>query len=364
MPTTKWQMPLAIGVIVFLLWLLSPILSPFIAALLLAWLGNPIVQRLQRAGRGRGFSVLIVFSLFFLLLAVTLLILVPIMWEQLTALIAGIPRLATWLKTTILPWVASKLHKDVATLLDPTVVLNAAKEHGQEIGNVVTLVLGYVSKSSGAFFVFISNVMLLPILSFYFLRDWPQFIQRIRESLPRAYEPKIVQLCIESNEVLVGFIRGQLLVMISLGAIYATGLWLVGLNSGLLIGFIAGMVSFVPYLGATVGILAAVVACLIQYGDINHLLLVALVFSVGQMCESFILTPWLVGDRIGLHPVTVIFAIMAGGFLFGFIGILLALPVSAVCNVLFKHAHAEYLKSKLYGAPIPAPDVIPERPEL
>jgi predicted PurR-regulated permease PerM len=138
--------------------------------------------------------------------------------------------------------------------------------------------------------------------------------------------------------------------MISLGSVYALGLWMVGLDLGLLIGFIAGLVSFVPYLGAFVGVTAAIIATLVQHGDAVHLLLVLAVFGVGQTLENFVLVPWLVGDRIGLHPVAVIFAIMAGGTLFGFLGVLLALPVAAIAMVLLRHAHAHYRRSDLYGA--------------
>ena len=364
MQAPKWQLPLIVLAIFILFWLLSPILSPFIAAILIAWLCNPFVQRLERAGRSRNTSVLIVFSLFFLSMTIALFILVPIMWHQMVGLVAGVPNLVDWFKTTAVPWIALKTHNDVAALMDPTYTMETIKNNMGDVRSIATVLLGYVTQSSAALILFLSNLILLPILSFYFLRDWPKLLNRIRETLPRALEPKIVQISIESNNVLGGFLRGQFLVMVSLGAIYALGLWLAGLSSGLLIGFMAGMVAFVPYLGAIFGIIAAVIASLIQFGDIQHLLLVAAVFAIGQTIESFILTPWLVGDRIGLHPVAVIFAIMAGGQLFGFIGILLALPVAAVANVLFKHMHARYLKSRVYGAILETQAKDPVRPDI
>lgn len=360
----KWQLPLIVATILALLWLLSPILFPFIAALLTAWLCNPLVQRLERAGRSRNTAVLLVFFLFFFVLTLAFLVLVPIMWSQMTTLLAGVPKLVEWFKTIAIPWIAVKTHNDVAVLMDPTHAVETVKNHLGDVGSIASVIMAYVSSSGAALIVFMSNLLLLPILSFYFLRDWPKLISRIREALPRAIEPKIVQLCIESNDVLGGFLRGQFMVMLSLGAIYALGLWMIGLSSGLLIGFMAGMVAFVPYLGATFGIIAAVIASLIQYGDIQHLIWVGAVFAIGQTIESFILTPWLVGDRIGLHPVMVIFAIMAGGQLFGFIGVLLALPVAAVANVLFKHMHARYLRSRVYGAVPEALPAEPVRPDL
>jgi predicted PurR-regulated permease PerM len=363
MNAPKWQLPLILALIGVALWLLSPILPPFVAALMLAWLGDPLVRRLERAGRSRSTSVLLVFCLIFTVIGMALLVLLPLLWNQLISLLGDLPRLILWFKQTALPWIAERLHKDAAQLLDPTKTEAAVREHWKEIGSFATLLLGYAGRSGMAILVLVSNLLLLPILSFYFLRDWPALIHRIRDLLPRAMEPKVVQLALESNAVLGGFLRGQMLVMVMLGAIYAIGLWLTGLNSGLLIGFIAGLVAFVPYLGATVGVVAAVIASLVQYGDASHLHWVALVFTVGQLIESYILTPKLVGDRIGLHPVAVIFAIMAGGQLFGFIGVLLALPVAAVVNVLFKHMHLRYLKSRIYGQPVAAPDG-PARPDV
>jgi predicted PurR-regulated permease PerM len=364
----KWHLPVIVALIVGAVWLLSPILPPFVAALMLAWLGDPLVRRLERAGRSRNTAVLLVFSLTFVIVALILLVILPILWHQLVTLLEDLPRLVTWFKQTALPWVAEKLHKDAAVWLDPSKTETAIREHIQEIGGFATYLLGVAGRSGMALLVFVSNLLLLPILSYYFLRDWPVLIQRVRDLLPRPMEPKVAQLAVESNAVLGGFLRGQLLVMVMLGAIYALGLWLTGLDSGLLIGFIAGLVAFVPYLGATVGVVAAVVASLIQYGDVSHLVWIALVFGVGQLIESYILTPKLVGDRIGLHPVAVIFAIMAGGQLFGFIGVLLALPVAAVVNVLFKHMHLRYLKSRVYGLPLAAsegtPSDEPARPDV
>ncbi len=360
----KWQLPVFILAILVLLWLLSPILPPFIASILTAWLCDPLVQRLERSGRSRNVSVLIVFSLFFFSLALALLVLVPILWDQMANLLAGLPNLVEWFKTTAMPWIAKITHQDVAVLMDPTQTMETVKNHMGDVRSVAAVMMGYASKSGAALIVFVSNLVLLPILSFYILRDWPKLIARLREALPRSIEPKIVQLVIESNEVLGGFLRGQFMVMVCLGAIYAFGLWLVGLSSGLLIGFLAGMVAFVPYLGATFGIVAAVIASLIQFGDVQHLLLVAAVFAVGQTIESFLLTPWLVGDRIGLHPVMVIFAIMAGGQLFGFMGILLALPVASVVNVLYKHMHEHYLNSNIYGAHVETQNIEPDRPDI
>jgi predicted PurR-regulated permease PerM len=208
-----------------------------------------------------------------------------------------------------------------------------------------------------ALLAWLVNLLLIPVVSFYLLRDWDLMVARLRGLLPRNHEGLVVKLARECHEVLGAFLRGQLLVMLALGVMYAVGLMLIGLELGLLIGVLAGLASIVPYLGVVVGIGAALTAGLFQFGgDFYPLLAIAAVFCVGQMLEGMLLTPWLVGDRIGLHPVAVIFAIMAGGQLFGFTGVLLALPVAAVIMVLVRHAHDLYKLSDLYGEPPSASD--------
>jgi predicted PurR-regulated permease PerM len=187
------------------------------------------------------------------------------------------------------------------------------------------------------------------VLTFYFLRDWDVLVERIAALVPRDHIGTVRRLAHESDQVLGAFLRGQFSVMLALGALYAIGLWAVGLDLGLLIGVIAGLVSFVPYLGPATGVVLGVVAGMVQFGDWPHIAMILGVFGVGQMVESYWLTPKLVGDRIGLHPVAVIFAIMAGGQLFGFLGVLLALPVAAVANVLLRYAHERYTRSRLYA---------------
>ncbi len=198
--------------------------------------------------------------------------------------------------------------------------------------------------------------MLVPVVTFYLLRDWDVMIAKVRGVLPRAWEPTAVALARECDEVVSAFIRGQLLVMLALGFCYTLGLMLVGLDLALLIGVLAGLASIVPYLGLVLGVAAAAVAALVQFGDWVPLVWVALVFVLSQMLEGMYLTPKLVGDRIGLHPVVVIFAVMAGGQLFGFTGVLLALPVSAVIMVLLRHVHERYRASRYYG-PAAVPEV-------
>lgn len=348
----RWQWLAAILVLGFVVWSLAPILTPFVISALLGWLGDPLVDRLERSGRARSTAVVIVFVLITSMLALALLVLLPLLWEQIEYLIDWLPRLAVWVTGIAVPWIEQRFHIDLARYINPGYLIEWIRGHWAEAGGIAATVLGGISNSGLALFAVLANIALVPVLTFYFLRDWDIMIARIRGLLPRPALPTAARLASEVDLVLGGFIRGQLSVMVVLGAIYAIGLWAVGVELGLLIGFVAGLVSFVPYLGAFVGLTAAIIATLVQHGDLLHLALVLGVFSIGQALESFILTPWLVGDRIGLHPLAVIFAIMAGGQLFGFLGVLLALPVAAIAMVLLRYGHEQYTRSGMYGAEI------------
>ena len=220
--------------------------------------------------------------------------------------------------------------------------------YAQEIGDLAGGLLESLRASSIVVFAWIANLVLVPVVTFYLLRDWDLLVAQVRELLPRRVEPTVSKLARESDEVIGAFLRGQFIVMAALSVIYSVGLALIGLEFSLLIGMLAGLVSFVPYLGLIVGILAASIAALLQFHSFLSLIPVLIVFGAGQLISDFFLTPKLVGDRIGLHPVAVLFAVLTGGHLFGFFGILLALPVAAVIVVLLRHAQDEYLKSGLY----------------
>ena len=348
--TRRWQWLALALVIGALLWLLAPVLTPFVISALFGWLGDPLVDRLEARGRSRNTSVLIVFAVMLVALALVTLVLVPMLWEQLQHLFDWLPQLAAWATGVLLPWIKLRFRLDLAPYVDPAYVFGLVRSHWEEAGGIAAAVLGRVTASGKLVFGLLANVALVPVLSFYFLRDWDVLIARIRELVPRPMLPVVSQLARESNDVLGGFLRGQLSVMLALGTIYTIGLWMAGIDLALLIGMIAGAVSFVPYLGVFVGATISIVAALVQHGDWLHVAFVIAVFAVGQTLEGFVLTPWLVGDRIGLHPVAVIFAIMAGGQLFGFLGVLLALPVAAVAMVVLRWLHTRYTASRLYGA--------------
>lgn len=345
----KWVVLGAFGL--WVMWLLAPVLTPFVVALMLAWLGDPLVDRLEARGRSRNTAVVLVFVLMILLLALALLILVPLIQRQIITLVAALPQGQEWLMNTAIPWVEQKTGLEIMAWLDPGRLFEWVRSHWQQAGGVATTFFGYVSRSGFAMVAWVINLALLPILAYYFLRDWDKLVERVASMIPRNHIEVVTRLARESNDVLGAFIRGQIVVMIALGVVYAAGLTLVGLNLGLLIGLVAGLISFIPYLGATTGVVMAVLAALVQSQgvDLQLLVLVGVVFTVGQLLESYVLTPRIVGDKIGLHPVAVIFAVMAGGQLFGFLGMLLALPAAAVINVLLRYAHQRYRQSELYA---------------
>jgi predicted PurR-regulated permease PerM len=338
---------IAAGVVV-LVWLLAPILTPFVFAALLGWLGDPLVDRIEAAGRSRNTAVILVFSVMVLVLVLALLILVPLIERQILTLVASLPRYREWIFDTALPWLEQRTGLQLRAWFDAGRIIETVRAHWQEAGGFAATLLGYLSRSGFAVLGWIANLVLLPVLTFFFLRDWDVFAERVAALVPRDQEATVTRLARESSDMLGGFLRGQFLVMLILGVLYGLGLWLVGLDLGILIGIVAGLLTFVPYLGPATVVVLGGIAALVQFGDWPHLLGVAAVFGIGQVIESYWLTPKLVGDRIGLHPVAVIFAVLAGGQLFGFLGMLLALPVAAVANVLLRFAVERYRASRTY----------------
>lgn len=343
---------LALGVL-WVVWLLSPVLTPFACAALLAWLGDPVVDWLETKRLSRNTAVVLVFSAMALVLTVVLLILVPLIEGQIATLVQSLPRYKDWVLLTALPWVEQRMNLQISEWLDFEHIAGLVQSNWERAGGVAAAVLGYVSRSGLAMFGWAANLLLIPVITFFFLRDWDLLVGRVAAMVPRDHIATVSRLARESSDVLGGFLRGQFMVMLILGVMYGVGLWAVGLDLGILIGMIAGLLTFVPYLGPTSGIVLGVLAALMQYGDWKHVAGVLAVFGVGQVIESYVLTPKLVGDRIGLHPVAVIFAVLAGGQLFGFLGMLLGLPMAAVVNVLLRYAHERYTQSQLYAGEQP-----------
>lgn len=362
----RLQWALLLCAVGWLVWRLGAVLTPFVLAALLAWMGDPLVDRLQASGRSRNTSVVLVFTLMLLLVTLALAILVPMVVAQVRLLGESLPGYRDWVLETAVPWLEARTGIDINAWFEPARVMDLVREHSERAGGIAATALGVVSRSGVAMLAWVANIVLLPVVTFFFLRDWDRMVEGLASIIPRDHVDTVSRLACESSDVLGGFLRGQFLVMLILGAMYGIGLWIVGLELGLLIGIIAGLFTFIPYIGPTTGVILGVVAALIEYGDWPHLIGVAVVFALGQLIESYWLTPKLVGDRIGLHPVAVIFAVMAGGVLFGFVGMLIALPAAAVANVLLRYAYERYTASRLYAgsaADAPAVDepVAPDR---
>lgn len=331
-----------------LVYLLAPILTPFLVALLLAYLGNPLVDRLAARGLPRSAGVVAVFALIFGVLLLAPAVAFPLLERQVLVFVERWPDYLDALQTRIVPWLRERL--GIATQpFDLSVLRQALLDQWQQAGGLAARALVAVTQSGMAVVQWLLNLVLIPVVTFYLLRDWHRLRQHLLTLLPRAIAPAVTALARECDEVLATFLRGQLWVMLALGLVYSVGLWLVGLDLAFLIGMGAGLVSFVPYLGLVVGLLAGGIAAVVQFHDVLHPMLVLAVFVAGQLLEGLLLTPWLVGDRVGLHPVAVIFAVMAGGQLFGFVGVLLALPAAAVIAVLLRHLRRRYLGSEFYG---------------
>lgn len=342
----SWWGVLFLVVIGGLIYLLDAVLMPFIAGMILAYLADPLANRFQRWGMNRPFAVSSVFLVLLVVLVVSLLILIPLLVQQLKQLGEAIPGIFNWVENTLAPQVQEWTGYDLTAEL-----INAREtlvENWRDAGGYLAQALGQIGRSGMAFASWITYVALIPVVTFYLLLDWNRLLTNIANLVPRQWADDTFRLARRCDEVLSSFLRGQLLVMLCLGIIYAVGLTLMGLNFGLLIGFVSGLVSIVPFLGFIVGLVIALVVALFQYATWWAVLGVILVFSIGQMAESVVLQPKLLGDKIGLHPVAVIFAVLAGGNLFGLTGVLLALPVAAVILVLLKEVKIRYQHSELY----------------
>ena len=242
------------------------------------------------------------------------------------------------LQHRLLPWLQSLFGEQLAQL-DIGFLKQRILEHWQEVGTAAGDLLSTLTRSGMRVAGWFVNLLLVPVVAFYLLRDWNRIVRNVHNLFPASQRARVARLVGETDQVLGAFLRGQLSVMLALAIIYSTGLWLVGLDLALPIGLLAGLVSFVPYLGFIVGLASASVAALFQFQDIWMLVWVLAVFVAGQLLDGTLLTPNLVGERIGLHPVAVIFAVLAGGQLFGFFGVLLALPAAAVILVWLRHLH-------------------------
>tara|TARA_R110002050_G_scaffold71891_3_gene154652 strand:+ start:35424 stop:36494 length:1071 start_codon:yes stop_codon:yes gene_type:complete len=345
--SNKLLLMIATVIASWLFYQLSPVLMPFFMSALLAYLADPIVDKLEAKKLSRTLSVSIVFTVLSLVALLLLLVILPLLSAQIAALFKRLPDYLSVFQATVVPWLNSMgLPVDS---IDINTVKQALTTYWSEVGQFAGGVFSYITGSGVAVLQWLANLILVPVVTFYLLRDWDLIVARFRELLPRRHAAKFIELTLECDDMLAAFIRGQLMVMFALSTIYTVGLALIGLELSLLVGVVAGVVSFVPYLGLIVGIGLAGLAAFFQFHEWLPIVLVVLVFGVAQVVEGVVLTPRFVGERIGLHPVAVIFSVLAGGQLFGFTGVLLALPAAAVIMVLLRHAHRRYLSSQIYS---------------
>jgi len=318
------------------LWLLSPILTPFFLGGLIAYLGHPVVDRLQSRGLSRVVGVLVVFLLVMLMVLGLMLMVLPQFIAELGVLLQKVPLMLDWAGDQLVSRWSGSFGDAVGASVNVQTLSGLVTDWGH-VQSLLMTGLRELFSSGAAVLSTLATLALTPVVAFYWLRDWPLMVTQLQRFVPQTSSAKVQVLATECDSVLSGFFRGQLMVMIALAVIYSVGLSLLGLKGSLAIGVVAGLFSVVPYLGTVIGLLIGVLAALYQFQDVLHPSLVLAVFLVGQLSEGMLLTPWLVGDRIGLHPVAVIFALMAGGQLFGFVGILIALPVVAVLVVAVRH---------------------------
>jgi len=342
----KWLSVIILAFFIWLLFLLSHILVPFFVAAFLAYVGDPIVERFNRRGLPRTLGVLVVFVIFIAIIAIVILFLIPKIQQQLATLIKMIPAFIDWQQKTLAALLNG--HFNMRALVDPDRLKQALSSQIGHLSNIMNWAVRVLTQSGFTIAEFVIRLVLVPVITFYLMRDWPRLKAELRALIPRNKEATVMALAKEADTVLGEFLKGQLLVMIALAIIYSIGLSVIGLNFAIVLGVIIGFISVVPYLGSIVGVILAIAIAVFQFSDGWSILWVLIVFVIGHVLEGMVLTPWLIGERIGLHPVAVIFSVLAGGVLFGFFGVLLALPVATVVMVFVRYYRDRYLASHLY----------------
>lgn len=328
-----------------LLYFLGPILTPFLLAAILAYVCDPLVDRMQRWHIPRALGVLLTMIFLGAVLAALVIIIAPLFTKQAADFLAHLPDYIESLRGFLEPKLQAV---GINFHLTGEDVRRMIAENWGSAGGAMDRVLPSLKTGGLRIFEFAFNAVLVPIVLFYLLRDWDQLMAKIQSAIPLRWQPKSHEIGSEIDDVLGGFLRGQLTVMLLLTFYYMIALYFVGLKLAVPIAVVAGLLSFIPYLGFITGFVLATFAALTQFQSLGGLIPVWIVFGVGQVLEGMVFTPWLVGDKIGVHPVAVIFLILAFGQLFGFFGVLLALPLSAILQVASRHLYARYRVSSLY----------------
>ncbi|MBC7147918.1 MAG: AI-2E family transporter [Rhizobium sp.] len=342
----------ALAVFIFFLMMFRTILLPFIAGMALAYFLDPVADRLERLGLSRMWATVVILVTFIVVFVLSLMIIIPILASQLNEFIQHIPGYITQLQTYITTSNAAWLPAWLSTQTD-TIKENFSKYLSEGVGFLGTLI-AQIWNSGKALVDIASLLVVTPVVAFYLLLDWDRMIAKVDGWIPRNNVATVREIARELDSTIAGFVRGQGSLCLFLGIYYAVGLSLIGLNFGLLIGFLTGLLSFIPYVGSTVGLVLAAGVALVQFWpDYVHLIIVVLFFFSGQFIEGNILQPKWVGKSVGLHPVWLMFALFAFGALFGFVGVLIAVPAAASVGVLVRFALSRYLESDLYYGQAP-----------
>jgi predicted PurR-regulated permease PerM len=333
-------------VVVLALHLLGPVLTPFLVAAIFAYLGKPLVDRLQRRHVGRTLGSLVVVLVAGLILAALFVVLIPLVQGEVMTAARKLPELAAATTARIGPWLEE--HLGITLALDAQSLRDYVASNTDDVRAMTLRVLSGVRHGGLILVSLLVNAALIPVVMFYLLRDWDVIAGRFLDLVPRRWDEQTVKVMRDIDRVLAEFLRGQLSVMIVLALYYSIALSIAGLDHALPIGILTGLLVFIPYVGFGLGLTLGLIAAVLQWHGLPAFLAVAAVYGVGQLLENYVLVPYLVGDRIGLHPIAVIFALLAFGQLFGFAGVLLALPASAAMLVGLRELRAAYVASPIY----------------
>ena len=340
-----WVVGTAILFVLALHWL-GPVLTPFLIGAIFAYLGTPVVDRLEKRRVPRSLSTLGVILFIGLLLAALFLVLIPLVQSEVASITRRVPDLFAQFTARVAPILEEKF--GIVVSFDFDSIRDFITENAQQARDLSARLLSGVKAGGQILLTVVINLALIPVVMFYLLRDWNMIIARVDDLLPRRWRGKVRTVASEIDGVLAEFLHGQLLVMAALAVYYAIGLSLVGLKHALAIGILTGVLVFIPYVGFGLGFLLGTLAALLEWHGWPGFLAVMAVYGIGQLLENYVLVPFLVGDRIGLHPLAVIFALLAFGELFGFAGVLMALPVSAALLVGLRHLRRAYEASPVF----------------
>lgn len=341
-----WWALIVIVVFGLLFWLLGPIMTPFVLGAVIAYVGHPLVARLERKRVPRALGAVVVILLGVAAIVGLVFIVLPLAQAEIGQLANRIPALLTKAQEVWLPALNAKY--GISVNLDVNQIRTWLTENLSDVGAIAAKVAKSLHVGGLAVLGFLATALLTPLVTFYLLKDWPQLTRSLTDLIPRGLLPSVQGFAKEINTVIAEFLRGQFAVMAALAVYYAVGLKIVGLEHGVAIGILTGLLVFIPYLGFGLGLILAMVAALTQFATLGPLVGVAVVYGLGQVVESFYLTPRLVGERVGLHPLAVLFALMAFGQLFGFVGVLVAVPTSAILLVALRNVRRAYLTSEVY----------------